>query len=107
MASGAIEIKVTPEVLDKKAMELLNDIRTTESLFSRVQETVEKTSYYWKGEAGDHHRQMFREQQDEILQIFKRLHDYPINLDEISQKFSETENKEQDRNAAIPSSLID
>lgn len=107
MAAGVDQIKVTPEVLDSKGRELLENIRRTETLFSGTKELIGRTAYYWKGEAGDHHRQMFREQEGEIDRIFRRLHDYPINLDEISARYRQTEAQEKEKNLAVPSNLID
>lgn len=105
--AGAIEIKVAPEVLDSKAIELLSNINKTESLFSSTKDVINRTSYYWKGEAGDHHRQMFREQEGEIGRIFRRLHDYPVNLDEISARYKQVETQEKEKSAVVSSDLIE
>ena len=43
MAAG-VEIKVTPEVLDQRGLELLTEIKKTEKLFSQIRDTVSKTS---------------------------------------------------------------
>lgn len=105
MAAG-VEIKVTPEVLDQRGLELLTEIKKTEKLFSQIRDTVSKTSSYWKGEAGNHYRQMFREQEDEIQTVFRRLHDYPVNLNEISARYKQEESRQKTANAAVPNNLI-
>ena len=104
--AGGIEIKVTPGVLDRRGMDLLNQINSTEELFSQIKDVVTRTSSYWKGDAGNHHRQMFREQEDEIRAIFRRLHDYPVNLNEISSRYKKVEAKEKAENASVSNNLI-
>ena len=49
---------------------------------------------------------MFREQDDEIKAIFDRLHNYPVNLNEISARYKKVEAKEKTANASVPNNLI-
>lgn len=105
MARG-IDFKVTPEVLDQRGLDLLYQINSSEKLYGQIRDVVTRTSSYWKGEAGNHHRQMFREQDDEIKAIFDRLHNYPVNLNEISARYKKVEAKEKTANASVPNNLI-
>lgn len=104
--SGSVEIKVTPDVLNTKANEVTGYITAIQQAFDEIKELVAKSSSYWIGEAGDHHRKQFQKQEGNIDQILKRLREHPEDLQKIAGTYREAESKQQDSNEALPTNLI-
>lgn len=107
MDGAGVEIKVLPEVLNAKAQEVTAAISQMERLFDTVQTTVDRTRYYWIGEAGELHRNMFKEQQDEIGNILERLKEHPVDLQKIANTYTQTEAQLTQAASQMSSNLID
>lgn len=86
-----ISFKVQPEVLTQKSQEVSADIRKLCSCFDDLERIINRTNYYWIGEAGDVHRKMYREQKDLVDEILRRLKEYPADLLAISQNYTQAE----------------
>ena len=56
---GAVELLVTPDVLNQKAVEVEKNINNMRQRFDAMKTLVEKSKGYWLGEAGDMHRQNY------------------------------------------------
>lgn len=102
-----IEIKVTPEVLEKKAQEVTAAINQMERCFDQVQNLVARTRYYWVGQAGEIHRELVTEKKEDMEQIIKRLKDHPDNLRKIAGTYRVTESEQAEQSMAMSSNLID
>ena len=98
-----IEIKVTPDVLEKKAQEVTTAINKMERCFDQVQNLVARTRYYWVGQAGEIHRELVTDME----QIIKRLKDHPDNLRKIAGTYRVTESEQTEQSMAMSSNLID
>lgn len=107
MDGAGVEIKVQPEVLRAKADEVSGAIVQMEQTFESVQSTVERTRYYWIGEAGELHRRMFEEQKDDVEELLKRLKEHPVDLQKIAQTYSDTEQAQTAAASQLSSNLID
>lgn len=88
---GNISIKVQPEILAQKSQEVSTGIRKLSSCFDDLERIVNRTSYYWAGEAGDRHRRLYREQKGNVDEMMRRLKEHPKDLLEISQNYMQTE----------------
>ena len=102
-----IEIKVTPDVLEKKAQEVTTAINKMERCFDQVQNLVARTRYYWVGQAGEIHRELVTQKKEDMEQIIKRLKDHPDNLRKIAGTYRVTESEQTEQSMAMSSNLID
>ncbi len=104
--SGNVTIEVTPEVLAQKASEVNGSISSVEKRLGELKNLVEHTKYYWVGIAGDHHRQIYSSQEEDIHLILQRLKEHPTDLQQIAGIYDKTESNIGDQNGAIPSVSI-
>ena len=102
-----IEIKVTPEVLEKKAQEVTAAVSQMERCFEQVQNLVARTRYYWVGQAGELHRELVTDKKEDMEQIIKRLKDHPDNLRKIAGTYRATESAQAEQSMRMSSNLID
>lgn len=105
MSSKNIKMNVLPNELDVKAQEAATAIFEMEQLLANVQDTVNRTEYYWNGEAAELNRKVFLEQKEDMEEILTRLKEYPATLRKVANIYRETEEKPK----AVPwsSNLID
>lgn len=90
-AIGEVELRVSPEVLQQKVQEVSGEIRKMADRFDEMEQIVNRTSYYWIGEAGDLHRKLYREQKETVDEMMKRLREHPDDLLMIAQRYISTE----------------
>ena len=105
MNSKDIKMNVLPNELDMKAQEAATAIFEMEQLWANVQDTVNRTEYYWNGKAAELNRKVFLEQKEDMEEILTRLKEYPATLRKVANIYRETEEKPK----AVPwsSNLID
>lgn len=105
MNSKDIKMNVLPNELDMKAQEATTAIFEMEQLLANVQDIVNRTEYYWNGEAAELNRKVFLEQKEDMEEILTRLKEYPATLRKVANIYRETEEKPK----AVPwsSNLID
>ena len=105
MNSKDIKMNVLPNELDIKAQEAATAIFEMEQLLANVQDTINRTEYYWNGEAAELNRKVFLEQKEDMEEILTRLKEYPATLRKVANIYRETEEKPK----AVPwsSNLID
>ena len=104
--AGAVELLVTPEVLNQKAVEVEKNVANMRTHFENMRTLVEKSKGYWVGQAGDMHRQNYTEQQENIEQILKRLAEHPADLRVIAQTYSDTELKIEEVIQSLPGDVL-
>ena len=105
MNSKDIKMNVLPNELDIKAQEAATAIFEMEQLLANVQDTVNRTEYYWNGEAAELNRKVFLEQKEDMEEILTRLKEYPATLRKVANIYRETE--EQPKAVPWSSNLID
>ena len=93
MNSKNIKMNVLPNELDMKAQEATTAIFEMEQLLANVQDTVNRTEYYWNGEAAELNRKVFLEQKEDMEEILTRLKEYPATLRKVANIYRETEEK--------------
>lgn len=86
MNSKDIKMNVLPNELDMKAQEATTAIFEMEQLLANVQDTVNRTEYYWNGEAAELNRKVFLEQKEDMEEILTRLKEYPATLRKVDRK---------------------
>lgn len=107
MESTNVEIKVQPEVLDAKALEVSSAVRQMEEILETILRTVKDTKNYWVGEAGDLHREAFQEQKNTMETLLKRLGEHPVDLQKIAKTYRDTEMIQANSMDWLSSNLID
>ena len=105
MNSKDIKMNVLPNELDMKAQEAATAILEMEQLLANVQDTVNRTEYYWNGEAAELNRRVFLEQKEDMEEILTRLKEYPATLRKVANIYRETE--EKPKAVSWSSNLID
>ncbi len=88
---GDVFIRVKPETLVEKSQEVSESIRKMAACFDELERIINRTSYYWIGEAGDMHRRLYQEQKDNVDEIMRRLKEHPADLLTIAQNYMHTE----------------
>lgn len=106
LSPSQVSFKVTPEVLTAKSTEVANKVNSMRLHFEELKSLVDKTSGYWIGEAGDKHRSMYQDLEDDVEQILKRLGEHPVDLVAIAQQYSDVELKIQQEIQSLPSDVI-
>lgn len=103
---GNVEILVTPEELAKSAGIVEGYLSNMQDYFDKIEETVRKTSSYWVGDAADFHRDMYMEQQENIIEIMARLNEHPRDLLSMAGIYSRTENEVEAIALELPGNAI-
>ncbi len=99
-------ILVDTSTMIAKSNTVASVISDMEKTFGELQRVVSKTSSYWVGDAGDHHRKMFQEEQDDIVFILTRLKEHPEDLKLMANNFQTTERKLTELNRQLRTDYI-
>lgn len=90
IASGGVT-EVDTSRLISAAGQLKDKIHKAETSYNNVMSIVKNTNRYWIGQAGDEHRSIFLDQQDDIDEILERLKEHPDDLLKIAGVYEEAE----------------
>lgn len=104
---SGIHIKVSTEVLCDKAQLVSKHIRNMQNTFEQMEQIVNRTNYYWIGEAGDLHRQSYNRQKETIEIMLKRLKEHPVDLLTISENYEMAEQMAENITAELPGDVIE
>lgn len=104
--TGDVHIKVNSTVLNTKAQAVSKSIKNMANCFEQLEMIINRTSYYWIGEAGDMHRRIYKEQKPQIEEMMKRLKEHPVDLMTIAQTYESTEAAVQSIAAELPGDII-
>ena len=104
--TGSVHIKVNSAVLNTKAQSVSNSIKNMANCFEQLETIINRTSFYWIGEAGDMHRKIYRDQKSQIDEMMKRLKEHPVDLVMIAQTYESTESAVQSMAAELPGDII-
>lgn len=88
---GNATIIVSTDVLVAKAQSVTQSINNMSNCFDELETVINRTGYYWIGEAGDMHRKLYQEQKDDVAEMMKRLKEHPKDLITIAQNYAEVE----------------
>lgn len=101
-----VMIKVTPEELYAKSQSISSILAKTQQNFQEMEDVINKTEGYWIGEAGEAHREMFRDMTPHIEEITKRITEHIRDLNEIAGVYQETEREIQEIAEQLPADVI-
>lgn len=106
MNGAELMIKVSPAELSEKALEILARVKLVEQRFRQIEQSVIRSNGYWNGEAGELHRQVYQEQQDEREEILRRLREEVEDLQQIAGNYSESERQIKEMTSSLPDNII-
>lgn len=84
-------LKVSTDVLKRKAGEIRGQAQTIEKNWRQMCAIIERSSGYWEGEAGDYHRKMLTDNEDDVQKIIRRLNEHPVDLLKMAGVYEEAE----------------
>lgn len=99
-------LRVTPEVLEKKAEEFTGIINEIKGHFDQIEAVSDRTKGYWQGEAGDKDRAGYASYKDDINFIIHRLQEHPADLLSMAGIYREAEKDVVGVNAALKTDQI-
>lgn len=105
--TGSVHIKVNTAVLNSKAQAVSKSIKNMSNCFDRLETIINRTSYYWIGEAGDTQRKMYKDQKPKIDEMMKRLKEHPTDLMEIARTYESAEAEVASIATELPADVID
>lgn len=103
---GDVHIKVSSTVLNGKAQSVSKSIANMANCFEQLEAIINRTSYYWIGEAGDMHRKIYQDQKPQIEEMMKRLREHPNDLVAIAQTYDTAESAVQSLASELPGNVI-
>lgn len=104
---GEIRVKVSTEVLRDKAQNVTRSVGNMESCFRELESIMNRTAYYWIGDAADQHRRIYREQRESVDEMIKRLKEHPRDLLAISQNYDIAEKQAAEAGSRLPGNIIE
>lgn len=103
---GDIEIKVKPEQLIAKADEVTQRLNKLKAAFSQMDALVNGSKSYWRGQAGDAHREIYKGEREAVDEMLKRLDEHPADLRAIALNYIEGEALVTQISASLPSDAL-
>lgn len=101
-----VEIRVTPQQLLTKADEVSKKVDSLKRAFDQMEVLVNGTQTYWKGEAGDAHREIYKSEKETIEAMIKRLSEHPADLRVIAQNYMNVESAVTSMAVELPGDVI-
>jgi uncharacterized protein YukE len=99
-------IKVDTSTLVNKAVETSRSISKMENSLARLDTIIKRTSYYWIGEAGERHREIYNGEKSEVNAMMARLREHPKDLLEMANVYNLAEKEIQQVSKGLPGDLI-
>lgn len=99
-------VKVDTAALKQHAESFKKTAKSLQSDFNELQKVVERTRYYWVGQAGDRYRQRFAAKKDTTDAILTRLVKYPQDLLTMANLYEQTETVQTRKTAALKTNYI-
>lgn len=107
LSYGAAEIQVEPDQLLNAANEVQARVRDMQQSFNTIKTYISKTNGYWKGEAGNFHREMYTKQQSKTEEIIRKLQERVSELQQMAANYSSAEAQAQSTAGQLPDNVID
>lgn len=101
-----IQMKVSPNVLRKKAESIEEQIELISGNWANLKQTVFGLRAYWTGEASSFHQKEFASYTEEIDELLKRLKKYPIDLMTMAGVYEKTENTVEEITSLLSGNVI-
>lgn len=86
-----ITLKVTPDVLRDTAGQVRTTVGQLRNGLDDAKSLVERSRFYWMGQAGDKYRRSFVARRTEAQELLDRLGKYPSDLLQMAQIYDQAE----------------
>lgn len=103
---GQITVKAAPEVLLEKADAVAARVQSMRRHFETVSQAVNRSSGYWIGAAGDTHRRVYQERQEEIEEALLRFQENAEDLRKIAQNYMSAGREAVEIAESLPEDVI-
>ena len=90
--ASIVQLKVSPDDLQKKAREVTDSCSRMKKSFSNLNTAINGTRSYWIGEGGDANRKLYNDKVKEFDQMIKLLESYPTDLLKMANIYTNVEN---------------
>ena len=101
-----VNLRVNPEDLQAKAMQVQSEIEQVEKLWNQVQEIVNGSTSYWQGDGSQAHQKLLRDYSAEAVAVLRRLREQPISLQRMAGVYRETEAAAVASSSSLPANVI-
>lgn len=99
---GSYSLTVTPEMLREKSNSVLTQIKKTRDIFDSITRIAQDTEGYWKGEAGEIHRDRFNWLKSYMEDILNSYTEHGNDLLTIGDTYSKAESEAVREIEALP-----
>lgn len=99
-------IKVTPDKLLSGANDITNEINRLESSWKKIGSIITNSKNYWEGDASNMHQKYYKEVQEQVDQILKRLKEHPADLLQMAGLYQEAEKSASAVANSLPMDVI-
>lgn len=106
LTAGAVTLRVKPEELQSKSVEVERLVKDVRGHFETLKMLVEKSSGYWKGEASDLYRKLYRDREEDLDRILNRLAEHPTDLRTIAATYLSAEAAVQQIIETLPGDVL-
>ena len=89
--SSSGHIQVTSSFLNIRAQKIESCIKEMRGILFNTNDTVTKSSYYWIGDAGNTHRYIYKQFNDQLAPVFQRFTDQVQNLRQMAGVYNDVE----------------
>lgn len=101
-----IQIKVSTEVLARRADAAEQKIRQVQQKFEKIGQITERSRSYWEGDANEAHRREYSEYIDDIEEALARFQENVTDLRKIANIYQEAETASGEISGDLPLDVI-
>ena len=104
---GQITLTVKPDMMKAAAENLEKITKKSEQSFDQMLQTVKETARYWQGDAGEHERQLFDNQQENFRNVLNNLYNYAKELRIITSVYETGEENIKGAAASLQTNVLE
>ena len=106
LSYGTAEIQVEPDQLLNAANQVQSKVKMMQQSFETINTYISKTNGYWKGEAGDFHREMYAKQQTRTIEAINTLQKRVEELQQLAANYTGAEQQASSLAGQLPDNVI-
>lgn len=107
LGAADVTFKVTPEQLGAQAEVLQSLIASLRTSFQSTDNCVQRSKFYWQGEAAEAHREQYDAATSEVEELLSTLESYVTRLNTIAGNYSQTESDLAGALSSLPEDVIE
>lgn len=103
---GELTVRIRTERLAQASGDISRKVSDLKAAFEEMTEAVGRTNSYWRGEAADAHRRVYRQMQPRQEEALKRLLEQVRDLAQIAGVWEATEQEVKEVDLTLPDDVI-